>query len=237
MDKDSNKRSNVSKLQAKVGNQALTSATIAAFFQGKDAEKAAGQVAQIEGTRLTWLFAFFPNTDTVGVKKAVSEYKKQAKGEGDKIPKAIANRASEVQTLYGASRFADFKPDNMGYHEAVSKAVETLRAKKIRWDGGHVAEKYEREARAEVQRESEVELAVRVAQKKAEANGEEFTDAMEKQIRDNTTEAVMTEDMSKLASGLLRKHGSEKCQVLIEKLETAMAAETQEAQAKKQAAG
>lgn len=227
------KKSNVSKLTAKVGNQALTSATIAAFFNGKDAEKAQGQVAQIEGTRLTWLFAFFPNTDTIGMKKAVAEYKKGAKGDGDKIPKAISNRAGEIQSLYGASRFAEFKPEGMGYHEAVSQAVERLRSKRIRWDGGHVVEKYEREARAEVQKESAVELAVRVAQKKAEANGAEFTEAMEKQIRENVTEAVMTDDMSKLAAGLLRKHGHEKCGVLIEKLETSMAAEAAQVQEKK----
>lgn len=231
------KKSNVSRLQAKVGNAALTAATIAAFYNGTDAQKAEEKVAQIEGTRLAWLFAFFPNTDTVGIKKAVSEYKKQAKGDADRVPKAVANRASEVQALYGAHRFGEFKPEGLSYHEAVSKAVETLRMKKIRWDGGHIAEKYEREARQEVQRESAVELAVRVAQKKAESEGQEFTEEMENAIRSKVTEAVMTDDMTKLAAGLLKKHGAANCAVLIDKLETAMAAESQHAAEKKQAAG
>jgi hypothetical protein len=223
---------------ATMQQRAISAAVLKAFFEGNDAKAVAAKVAATEASRLNYLFAMFPNSGLDDVKTAVKEYKAQAKEQyGDKAPevKSAQNRAGDVQNLYGAFRWAGFKPDGMGYQAACEAARAILREKKIRWTGEKVAEKWERDISREVERNAQVERAARLDAERMRRNGEEVSEEVEQQLREKHAEQQERAGMIALAGGLVRKYGIEKAQWLIEALEGAIAAAQQEAREKKAA--
>lgn len=218
--------------------KAISAAVLKAFYEGADAKAVAQKVAATEASRLNYLFAMFPNSGLEDVKTAVKEYKAQAKAQhGDKSPqlKSAQNRAGDIQNLYGAFRWAGFKPDGIGYQPACEAAKAILREKHIRWTGEKIAEKWERDISREVQRKAEVELAARKDAERMRRAGEDVSDEMEQQLREKHAEQQERAGMITLAGGLVRKYGTEKAQWLIEALEGAISAAQQEAREKKAA--
>lgn len=213
----------------------LSAATIAAFFNGTEAERAEGAVAKAEQPRLLALFASFGKTDVATVKSAMKDWKKVEKGDKAEIPQVVKQRASEMQSLYGAFVFCGLTEPAGGYHATVEAARHGLKAKKIRWDGARVAEKWESAIKQDVERNAAVELDVRMAQKRAEQEGKEFTEVQEKQVRENAEDAILNADLTAIARGLFKKYG-ERCNILIEKLEGMIASAEQEAANKQQVA-
>jgi hypothetical protein len=132
-----------------------------------------------------------------------------------------------VQSLYGAWRFGEFKPDGMAYHDAVAVARDTLKRLQVRWDGARIPEKWERDERAQVEREAQATLAARMEIKRAQMSGKELTDEEIEAIETRANSEVAKQDMVKLARGLHKKYGPDKCSMLIEALEGVIAAEEQ----------
>ena len=223
-------------------NKALSGALLKAFYDGSDAKKVAEKVAQAEGSRMSYLFSMFPNTAVEQIKAAVKEYKDMAaKEHGEKSPghKSAGVRGSEIQSLYGAWRWADFRPDGMGYKHAVDESRQMLKALNVRWTGERIPEKWERDVRKQVQRESDVELATRMEIEKRHRAGEEVTEEQAEAIKAEQAEQQQRADMVTLAGALFRKYGGEKCGWLIDALEGVIASGEQQerdaATAKRQA--
>lgn len=224
---------------ATMQQKALSGAILKAFFEGSDAKAAAQKIAQTESSRLKYLFAMFPQTSVEAVKAATKEYREMAKKEhGAKSSQenTARNRAMEVQALYGAYRWTDFQPDGMGYHAAVTEARSRLKAKLVKWDGGKVPEKWERDVRKEVETDAQIALAAKLEAKRREQAGEEVTEEVLANITANAKQQQERAGMVTLAGGLVRKYGPEKCEWLIEALEGAIASARQQAQEKAEAA-
>lgn len=212
--------------------KALNSAVIAAFFTGSDAQKTSAKVAAIEAGRLAYLFHFFPNTPTADVKQAVREYRKEQKAQakGDKAKeKSIANRAREVELLYGGWKLLGLKPEGIGYHDAVAFARNGLKEKGLKWDGAKVPQKWERELAKETAAEAQQRYEIAHEIKRRELEGEEVTPEVAEEIEMQVAAKAHRADMAKLAQGLVSKYGIEKCAVLVEEMETAISAAQQEA--------
>lgn len=227
--------SNITTMQGK----ALSGAVLKAFFEGSDAKAAAQKIAQTEGSRLKYLFAMFPQSSVEAVKTAVKEYREMAKKEyGEKSPQenTARNRAMEVQALYGAFRWADFKPDNIGYHSAVTESRNILKSRNIKWDGSKIPEKWEKDVRRQVEQDAQVELAARMERARRERAGEELTEEQYKDITEQARQQQERAGMVTLAGGLVRKYGPDKAEWLIEALEGAIASARAAAQEKAQVA-
>lgn len=224
----------MAKVSSMVG-AALSATTLKAFFEGSDATKVAEKVAQAEGSRMQYLFGMFPQSDVSTVRAAVKGYKELAEKEGGaKSPqhKTAGVRGSEIQTLYGAWRFGEFKPDGMGYHAAVGAARATLKGAGIRWTGDKIPEKWERDVRKQVEQEAQVELATRMDEERAKQKGEELTPEQVEALREKHAEESQKADMVALGRGLLKKYGAEKCGWLVDILESQIAAAEQSARDK-----
>lgn len=226
---------NVATMQQK----ALSGAMLKAFYEGSDAKAAAQKIAQTEGSRLNYLFAMFPNTSVEGVKTATKEYREMARkehGEKSSQENTARIRGQEVQALYGAARWTDFTPAGIGYHAAVTEARQRLKAKMVKWDGGKVPEKWERDVRKEVEQDAQVALAAKLEAKRREQAGEDVTDEVLANITANAKQQQERAGMVTLAGGLVRKYGPDKAEWLIEALEGAITSARQQAQEQAEAA-
>lgn len=209
----------------------LSGVILKAFFEGGDAKKVQEKVAAAEGSRLQYLIRTFPETSVEQVKVAVKEYKDATEREhpsDKKVMKVTLTRTGEIQALYGAWRWLEFKPEGMAYHDAVGTARTLLKEKAIRWAGDKIPEKWERDIRKGVEQKAQVELAAKMEIARAErTNGAELTEAEENAIYAKAAEQQAKADMVALARGLYKKYQAEKCEQLIEALETTIAQEQQ----------
>ena len=211
----------------------LSAALISAFFEGSDAKAVSAKVAEVESSRMQSLFRTFPTSDTSTVRKAVSEYRKEHKGKPTQ--RTASTRAAEIVALYGAARWADLKPEG-GYHALVASARDLLKAKGIRWDGQKIAEKWEKDIRAEVEQKAQVELAARMEVERQErATGQDLSDDAEKAFYTKADQDQAKAGMVKLATAIVKKYGADKALYLIEALEGAITASEQKTQEKKAA--
>jgi hypothetical protein len=213
----------------------LSASIISAFFNGEDAQKTQEKVAQVEGSRMQWLFRYFPNSTVADVKEAVKGFKAQAEEEhGKKSPayKSASNRAGDIQALYGAYRFANWKPDGMGYQKATEAARAILVEKSLKWDGNHKptdTEKADRKAAENVGKQAAmVELERREFER---ANpGVEITPEKIEEFRAQVAESVKRAGAVKMADAIFEKHGHEFSGWLVERLE-ALVHEAEQAKA------
>lgn len=224
--------------------QAISAGVILGFFNGKDAEKVAEQVGKVEHSRLSYLYGFFPQSSVADVRNAVSEALKQTAtdvgGKDTPAYRSKSNRMRDVQVLYGAWAFGGLKEPKGGYHDTVAAARDTLKASGLKWTGDKVPEKWERDIRAEVGREAEIALAVKMAEKTAENKGETFGQKEADAVSAETRNKMERAGAVAMAAGLLKKHGPDYCGHLIDALEGAIAAQQQEvkdSKAAKQATG
>jgi hypothetical protein len=211
----------------------LSAAILLAFYNGEDAKKTSEKVAQIEGSRLSYLFRHFPASDLSTIKQAIKEMKEMAREEhGDKSPqlKSAQNRAGDIQNLYGAWRFGQFKPDGMGYTDAVSAARQKLQSMKIKWTGDRQPEEWEKDVRKRVEAEANVLHAAEMEREKYKRahNGEEPSAEQLQQFRKDAQDALKKSGAVSMARKLYEKNGAEFCGWLIDALEGAIAAGAEE---------
>lgn len=205
----------------------LSGIVLRAFYEGTEAVRVSEKVAAIEGSQLAHLFKTFPVTDFQTFKTAIREYKDLCKI-NKAVPKVAKVRASEVQSLFGAFRWCEYRPEKAGYHAAVAAAREALRVKELKWDGGRIAQKWEKTIKAEVLSDAEVELATRMDMKRAEMDGQEVTEEMVAKIREKHFAAAQSAEMRTLAASLVKKYGTEKCEQLVEHLTATIATAQQQ---------
>lgn len=216
-------------------NAPLSGTVLVAYFDGSDAKKVQERVAAAEGTRIQYLFKFFENSATDDIKRAVKEYrdlKKEQHGEKSAEANSARTRGTEVQSLYGAWRFGQFKPDGLSYHAAVAAARDTVKRLGVRWDGARIPEKWERDISKEEDRDAQARKSARMEIERARHSGKELTEAEEQAIYDKAQEEVAKVDMVRMAGALYRKYGAEKCEMLIDAIEGVIAAAEQEAKDK-----
>lgn len=198
----------------------LDAAILAAFFNGTDAQKTEAKVAELEGSRLNWLVRHFDVSEVADVQKATKEMKAGA-AEAEK--KTVAVRASEVQTLFGAYKFADWKPDGMGYHKAVETARKELKARNIRWNGGAIPDAIQKAVRKEARTNAAAFEEAEIAKRRAEAAGKPLSEDEVEAVREKTLAAIERRGAHQMAATLYKRKGAEFCGWLIEALEAKMA--------------
>jgi hypothetical protein len=223
------------KVQSMVQQSAISAAIVTAFFEGEDAQKTQEKVAQVEGSRMQWLFRYFPNSTVEDVREAVKGFKAAAEEKhGKKSPayKSASNRAGDVQNLFGAWKFAGWKPDGMGYQKATEAARQVLAEKLLKWDGKHKptdTEKADRKAAESVGRQAAmVELERREFERKNP--GVEVTPEKLDEFRAQVAESVKRAGAVKMADAIFEKHGHEFSGWLVERLE-ALVHEAEQAKA------
>lgn len=219
----------VSKLQPQ--QTPISFAVIKAFFTGKDAGDVAEKVTQLESSRINSLVRHFEVSGIDDVKTAVKDLKTDAKkthGEKSKEHRTAGVRASEIQTLYGAWRFADLKPTEIkgGYHAIVGAAREVLKAKAIRWTGERIPEDWERSLAKKQAAKHLADDAVEYEreQHKRLHGGDEPTAEKLEEIRAKAQDEIRKNGAVSMARKLYEKQGAEFCLWLIDALENAIAA-------------
>lgn len=210
------------------GPQPVSGILLRAYFEGTEAQRVSDKVAAIEGSQLAHLFKSFPVTDFQTMKSAIKEYKDLSKV-ANVVPKTAKTRAGEIQALYGAFRWAEYQPVKAGYHAAVAEARRLLTEKSLKWDGGKVRAKWEKQIEAEVMTDAEIELETRKDMKRLEMQGLEVTEAMVEEVRAKHFAEMQNAEMRNLASALVKKYGVEKSEQLSDHLIARITAAQQEA--------
>lgn len=225
----------------------LSAAVLVAFFQGSEAVQTAEKVSALESSRLNYLIRHFEASDVSTVRTAVKDMKAQAEKDfGAKTPqhRTAGVRASEIQSLYGAWRFASLKPLEIkgGYHAVVDAARNTLKSQAIRWTGERIPEKWEKDVKKQVEQQADITLSVEMEREKFKRthNGDEPTAEALAEVKQRTADAIRKNGAVSMARKLFDKQGPEFCSWLIEALEnciiTAEAEATEQVQEKQEKA-
>lgn len=224
----------------------ISAAVLMAFFNGTDAQQTGAKVAELEGSRLNYLLKHFERSELSDVKDAIKGMKAQADAEakGDKkapVYRSAQTRAGEVQAMFGAFTFADWKPKGIGYQKAVEQARQVLNEKGIRWDGTVKPDQIAREVRKEARTTAAVFEQVELAKRRAEAAGKELTAEEVEEQRQRALDASVKQGARQMAATIYKRKGVDFSSWLIESLEALIAegekqAEGEEAPSKQQAA-
>jgi hypothetical protein len=213
----------------------INAAILLAFYNGSDAEKTANKVAELEGTRLKYLMAHLGRSEVSDVKEAVKGMKEAADAEakGDKkapVYRSAQNRSRDVQLIYGALMFGEWKPEGVGYQKAVEQARETLKAKALRWDGQAIPDAIAKAVRKDARTEAAVFEAAELVKRRAEAAGKEISDDEIEAERERTREAIEKQGARQMAQTLYKRKGSQFCAWMAEAFEALDAQAEQESE-------
>lgn len=214
---------NVTSIAAPVGKKPLTGVLLTAFFSGTEAKLVGEKIAQVESSRLSYLFSFFPTSTLADIATAVRDMKKQAEtdAKGDKHAagyRSAQKRGREVQLLYGGWSFVKIEP-NGGYHDTVQVAREALRNAGLSWKGEHKLDKDEKNIRKQADIVASEYEAVEQAKLHAARKGEKLSPEKIEETRIQTRAALEKAGAVKMAKALYKTKGEQFSLWLIEALE------------------